>query len=156
VPIAAERLAPYPQVDLRFGDATVLLPSLVESGDVVMIDGPKGHRGIRLALSLLATGKPALVLVHDTNKGSPERRLLEALLPETVYSDDADFAEHTHLLDAAAGDDIPAANRYGTQSAVNGYGFSLACIPFNAERNYRWLLIRSIVDGLLYRLFRRG
>ncbi|MEY2633262.1 MAG: hypothetical protein RIR00_1916 [Pseudomonadota bacterium] len=156
VPVAAERLAPYPHVSLTFGDATRLLPEQVAAGDIVMIDGPKGHRGVRLALQLLATGKPALVFVHDTTKGSPERRLLERLLPETFYSDDADFAALTHDLDAQAGDDIPAANRYGPESTRNGYGFSLACIPHNPERNYGWLHLLSIVDGLFYRLFRRG
>lgn len=155
VPVAAERLSHFPNVDLRFGDATELLPAWIEDGDVVMIDGPKGHRGIRLALSLLITGKPSLIFVHDTCKGSPERNLLENLLPETLYSDDVDFAEKTHQLDSAAGDDIPEANRYGSQSSVNGYGFSLACIPFNPEGNYRWLLLRVIWDGFLYRLLRR-
>jgi len=68
VPTAAARLAGFSNLDLRFGDATRLLPGLVQPGDIVLIDGPKGFRGLRLALSLLASGKPALMTVlknHD-------------------------------------------------------------------------------------------
>src|SRR5919109_2973416 len=48
--VAAARLTPYRNVELRFGDATRELPAIARPGDVVLIDGPKGFRALRLAL----------------------------------------------------------------------------------------------------------
>ena len=154
VPVAAERLKDCPKVQQLFGDATQLLPSMTQPGDVALIDGPKGHRGLRLAISLLATGKVPMVFVHDTAHGTPERRFLETHFPETIFSDEAVIASVTHQLDAEAGDDIPAENRFHNGPPSAGYGFSLACIPYR-PRNYRLILALAVWDGVIHRLFRR-
>lgn len=148
VPVAAARMAPHAHAELRFGDATSILPAIAEAGDVALIDGPKGHRGVRLALSLLASGKLPMVFVHDAMPGSPERRLFERLLPEALYSDDPAFARETHSVDAAAHPDMAPERR----NPEAGYGYSLACIPYRADRNYGLLIARTALDGFLGRL----
>lgn len=156
VSIAAARLSGFSNVDLRFGDATALLPAIAQEGDIVLIDGPKGHRGVRMALTLLASGKVPLVFLHDTVIGGPERAFLERALPSITYSDDSTFADHTHDLDSSAQDDLPAVNRYlDGKRPVEGYGYSLACIPYDPACNYRWLLVKTVLDGFLHRLLRR-
>src|SRR5262249_32580799 len=120
VPIAAARLAGRGNVELRFGDATRILPRVTQPGDVVIIDGPKGYRGLRLALRLLAQAKPSLVFLHALGRRPPERGLVEARLPDTLYSDDPRFARLAHVLDAPARDSIPAENRWGEHGAPGG------------------------------------
>ena len=140
VAVAAARLAPFRNVELRFGDATRVLPALARAGDVALIDGPKGFRGLRLALRLLAQGRVAMVFVHDVSPGTPERRFLEAWLPSTLYSDDPRFAGIARALDGEA-DDIPPAHRWREGGAAQGYGYSLACLQHSRSAPYRraWL-----------------
>ena len=90
VAVAAERLRNEPNVQLLFGDATRLLPSLARTGDIALIDGPKGFRGVRLALSLLASARLPLVFVHDVGALTSERRFFAEYLPSSRYSDEPD------------------------------------------------------------------
>lgn len=155
VAVAAERLQGRGNVRQLFGDATRLLPEMARPGDVALIDGPKGHRGLRLALRLLAGGKTPLVFVHDTAAGSQERRYLSRRMPEAVYSDLPAFAEVAHHLDQGAWGELPEARRWtpaGPPAA--GYGFSLACLPHRSRRGYRGLLLRAVLDGLGHRLLK--
>lgn len=155
VTVAAERLAGRPNVELRFGDATAILPPLLRTGDVVLIDGPKGLRGLRLALHCLATRRCAAVFVHDLVLGSAERAFTERHLPETLYSDDSRFAAWSHVLDNACGEAIPTERRFQPDRPV-GYGFSLACIPAHSGRWYRTLGALALWYGLKLRLARRS
>lgn len=153
VAVAAERLARRGNVQQLFGDATRLLPDMARPGDVALIDGPKGYRGLRLALSLLAQGKTPLVFVHDTATGSPERDYLARRMPEVVYSDHPDFAGVAHHLDQGAWDELPEQNRWANQGApAAGYGFSLACLPQQEGRGYGLLKLQAILDGTRHRL----
>jgi len=155
VSIAAQRLENCANVRQLFGDATTLLPNMAAQGDVALIDGPKGYRGLRLALRLLATGKAPMVFVHDTGRNSPERNFLEKHFPETLYSDDPLIATATHELDAMAENDIPPENRFHAAPPPAGYGFSLACIPYRAERSYKLALLGAVWEGFVHRLLRR-
>ena len=56
VPVAQERLRGRSNVSLRSGDTTRILPAEVRQGNAVLIDGPKGFRGLRLALRHSGTG----------------------------------------------------------------------------------------------------
>ena len=150
VAVAAARLAPYRNVELRFGDATRALPGIARPGDVALIDGPKGFRGLRLALRLLAQGRVAMVFLHDVSPGTPERRFLERWLPATLYSDDARFAGVARALDAEA-NDIPEAHRWREGGAAQGYGYSLACLQRSTAAPYR----RAWAAASLARLVRR-
>lgn len=153
VAVAAERLQGRGNVRQLFGDATRLLPEMAQDGDVALIDGPKGYRGLRLALNLLASGRLPLVFVHDTARGAPERDFLDRRMPEAAYSDRPDFADVAHGLDQGAWDELPEAHRWTAAGApAAGYGFSLACLPHQAGRGYRLLLARAILDGLRHRL----
>lgn len=156
VAVAAERLGKRPNVRLLFGDATELLPQMAQEGDVALIDGPKGYRGVRLALRLLAQGKTPLVFLHDTAAGSQERNYLSAHMPETVYSDDAAFAQLAHVLDEGAWEELPQAHRWSAAGApAAGYGYSLACLPCQPGRAYRVLLLLAILAGFRHRLLKR-
>ena len=155
VAVAAERLRDRGNVRQLFGDATRLLPQMAQPGDVALIDGPKGYRGLRLALRLLADGKTPLVFVHDTAAGTQERRYLSRNLPGAVYSDLPSFAAIAHDLDQGAWDELPETKRWTPAGApAAGYGFSLACLPHQRGRGYRLLLLRAILAGFRHRLLK--
>jgi len=127
VQIAAERLREYRNIHQIFGDATTLLPEIVQSGsnDVVLIDGPKGFRGLRLAIRLLGSGHVGRVFVHDTAAGTDERKFLEKYLSDTLYSDTPILASQTHKLDTIDRIELTEEKEF---SEGRPYGFSLACI----------------------------
>ena len=155
VEIASERLKECANVRQIFGDATKLLPEMAQKTDIALIDGPKGYRGVRLALRLLHSGLP-MVFVHDTKLGSKERSFLNRRMPETLFSDNNEIALHTHQLDADISDDMDLAIRWTENGAPpNGYGFSLACLPSVAQQNYQRLLAHAVVDGFVARIFQK-
>jgi predicted O-methyltransferase YrrM len=145
--VAAARLTPYRNVELRFGDATRELPAIARPGDVVLIDGPKGFRALRLALRLLARCGVAMAFLHDMTPGTPERRFLERRLPATLYSDDRRFAEVAHSLDAAAGE-IPEQHRWRGR---DGYGYSLACLQRRPDERYWTAWLGAVLAGVARR-----
>ena len=155
VHVAGDRLKGRDNVSLRFGDATRILPAEVREGDLVLIDGPKGFRGLRLALRLLATGKPKLVFVHDCGLGTEERAFLDATLCGALYSDSIDFARVARVLDAACWADIPPERRFDGERAPRAYGFGLACLPFDPAASYRTAFARAVIAGIGSRLKRR-
>lgn len=147
VRVAAERLRGYVNVDLKFGDATRALPRVAQDGDVALIDGPKGWRGVRLALRLLAEGCVRMVFVHDVLPHTPERRFLEKWLPHALYSDHPRFAAIAHRLDAAAAHWMPDTKRWRPEGS-NGYGYSLACLQPPAAGGLRLARLAAIFAGL--------
>jgi hypothetical protein len=155
VRVAQERLAGRDNVSLRFGDATRILPAEVRQGDVILIDGPKGFRGLRLALRLLATGKLTQVFVHDCGLGSEERAFLDAHVHDTVYSDSIEFARVARVLDSACWPDIPPDRRFEGERPPRAYGFGLACIPFDPAVSYRTLFGRAVIGGITSRFRNR-
>lgn len=145
VAVARERLRECGNVRLLFGDATELLPAMAREGDAALIDGPKGFRALRLALRLLATGRVALVGLHDVGRDTPERRFLDARCPGTIYSDDPDFAAIAHVLDDERAD-IPAEHRL--IRSPRGYGYSLAVLAPVPDRRYRIEWIRATLAAM--------
>ncbi|MFL6569996.1 MAG: hypothetical protein ACJ8LI_12605 [Chthoniobacterales bacterium] len=99
VAIAAERLKDCANVECRFGDSRVLLPQLVARDDVVLIDGPKDFRAVKLALQLLRSGKPAAVFVHDLWLGSPARSFVDRSLRSALLSDHPEWVRRYCHLD---------------------------------------------------------
>jgi len=148
VQVAAERLKGRENVSLRFGDATRILPAEVREGDVVLIDGPKGFRGLRLALRLLSTGKLMQVFVHDCGLATEERAFLDANVRGALYSDSIEFARIARVLDATCWADIPPDRRFDGERAPRAYGFGLACIPFDPAVSYRAVFARAVLAGL--------
>ncbi len=155
VAVAADRLRGCANVRVLFGDATRLLPEFSREGDVALIDGPKGHRGLRLAARLLATGRLPLVFLHDTGSGTLERDFLEQRFPEALYSDDASLAKIARVLDRGAEPDIPPANRWNEGPPAAGYGFSLACLPWRPEGHYLRSMAWAAWQGFTHRLGKR-
>lgn len=143
---AKQRLAKRSNVVLLYGDARKLLPQLVEPGDVVLIDGPKAFRAIRLALRLLASGKVQHVFVHDVTTETPERRFVARHFPEARFSDWTGFADVA--IEADAGTDAIPPSRRNEAGATFGYGYAMTYLPRVASRNYRWLLARAFLAGL--------
>jgi len=119
VGMAAERLRDCTNVDARFGDSLVLLPALVGPGDVVLIDGPKDLRAMKLALRLLASNQPAAVFVHDLWLGSSARRFIDRHLPQALLSDNPNWVERYARLDSSK--PVPVA----TGTAHRAYGATL-------------------------------
>jgi len=140
---------------MRFGDATRILPAEVRKGDVVLIDGPKGFRGLRLALRLLAPGRVTQVFIHDCGLGTEERAFLGAHLRGALYSDSIEFARVARVLDTACWADMPSDRRFDGERPPRAYGYGLACIPFDPAVSYRMLFARALVAGIRSRLKHR-
>lgn len=141
VPIAAARLADCKNVNLLFGDARKVLPRIVQDDDIVVIDGPKGYRALRLALRLLTEGKVSNVFLHDLTRDTPERDFVSRYLPEARFSDERTYAEIGSVLDATVVDTIPPHARLKGFAGDFGYGYAMTWLPRKPNRNYRWLLL---------------
>ncbi len=139
------RLAGRSNVTLLFGDAEKKLPELLQKGDAVLIDGPKMFRAIRLALRLLATGKPVAVFIHDMKFGTNERAFLDRFFPEALSATHARSRRVAAPLDADAVAKGSPHTRLDGFKGDFGYGFSLACIPLKRGKWYRTLLALSYV-----------
>ena len=155
VRVAQDRLRGRGNVSLRFGDATRILPAEVRRGDLILIDGPKGFRGLRLALRLLATGRVTQVFVHDCAYGTEERAFLDAHFRGALYSDSIEFARVARALDTACWADIPSDRRFDGERPPRAYGYGLACIPFDPAVPYRMLFARAVVAGIKSRIKHR-
>ncbi len=101
VEIAAERLKGRSNVECRFGDSRLLLPQLLQPGDVILIDGPKDFRALKLALRLLRTGKPRAVFVHDLWLGLPARRFADRWIRGVFFSDNPEWVRRYSYLDSS-------------------------------------------------------
>ncbi len=142
VPIAAERLRACANVECRFGDSLRLLPALVEPGDVVLIDGPKDFRALRLAFRLLARHEAAVVLVHDLWLGAPARRLVDRTLPRALLSDEPAWVERYAELDRKRTPaDRPALGRRCA------YGATLGCFEAGAAPYSQAALQARLAQG---------
>jgi hypothetical protein len=153
---ARAKLRHLPNVDLLYGDATMLLPKLVQPDDVVVIDGPKSFRALFLGLNLLEQGA-ATVFLHDFSRGLPERDIVESNIPEAFFSDDAEFVARYSYLDqecwAVMDKNRPAGrkpyNSLGSERA--SYGPTFACMPRNPNRSYRGGMDRDARQALIRR-----
>ncbi len=132
-PIAAERLAPFKNVKLLFGDSTKLIPEMLREGDVVLIDGPKHFRAIRLALELAATEKAQAIFIHDVDRSVPERHYLDKHVPGVSYSDDESFVQEFRSLDdkcwpvGGANDTAWEPYQFGVDG-LRSYGPTMGCM----------------------------
>ncbi len=146
VEVAAERLKPYANVDCRFGDSRRLLPELLQPGDVVLIDGPKDFRALKLALRLLRTGKPRAVFVHDLWLGLPARHFVDRHLPGAFLSDDPEWVRRYSKLDSSKPLPLPSGD-----AVRRAYGATFACLPA-AGQNYAFRLFQCTVAQAIDRI----
>jgi len=142
VKIAAERLRECSNVECRFGDSLLLLPELIQTGDIVLIDGPKDFRALKLAFRLLAGGKPAAVFVHDLWLGSPARKFVDRYLPSVLLSDDRQWVERYARLDSRK-------RPPPCQSSARhwAYGATLGCFEKETANYGRRLIQCSAAQG---------
>lgn len=141
--VAAERLRGCNNVECRFGDSLLLLPKLVERGDLVLIDGPKDFRALKLALRLLRSGKPAGVFVHDLWLGSPARRFVDRHLSSALLSDDPRWVERYATLDSSKRPAPP----FAPAGLRRAYGPTLGCLEADNEHYALRLLQCSAAQG---------
>lgn len=152
VPVANKRLQGLENVSLLFGDSCKVFPEMVQAGDVVIIDGPKMFKAVRLALKLLATRKPLYVFIHDIGITTRERTYFKFFMPEVMYSDNREVATITSKLDTQAESALPDSKRISGSFGEFGYGFCLAAIPYVPEKNYWSLYYISVVVDAYFRV----
>jgi predicted O-methyltransferase YrrM len=142
VAMAAERLRGCANVDCQFGDSIRVLPELVAPGDIVLIDGPKGFRALKLALRLLRTGHVSAVFVHDLWLGSTTRRFVDRTLPSALLSDEPRWVERYATVDSNKA--IPSPAKPGERRA---YGATLGYFEGGAENYTIKLLQCTLAQG---------
>src|SRR5206468_6479532 len=96
-PAAEAKLENEPNVELLYGDSRAILPERLQTGDAVLIDGPKDFRALKLAIDLLRTEKPCAVFIHDFPPNSPQRKLVERNFPNAFFGDDPLFQRFQSL-----------------------------------------------------------
>jgi predicted O-methyltransferase YrrM len=132
--IAEAKLKPYANVELLYGDSREILPGRLQTGDAVLIDGPKDFRALKFALRLLRTGKPCAVLIHDFHQGQPARKFVERHWCGAFFSDDPVFAVHLRELNLRIGRDP------NSKHAVAPF----LCLPADLPAPYWILLFRMV------------
>lgn len=143
VMVAAERLKEQRNVECRFGDSRLLLPQLLRTGDVVLIDGPKDFRAVKLALSLLRTGHPIVVFVHDLWAGSPARKFVDRHLKSAFLSDASEWVRRYAQLDFRR---RKPPTFPGNARVV--YGATLGCLPAREENYSARLMQCALAQGI--------
>jgi len=136
VAAAEAKLKPCANVDLLYGDSREILPARLQSGDAVLIDGPKDFRALKLALDLLRTGKPCAVFVHDFPPNSPHRKFVERNFPNAFFGDDPLF-QRFQSLDNERDPRPNPQRRYGT----------FVCLPPPLPTPYFLLRLRIMLCG---------
>jgi Methyltransferase domain len=141
---AEAKLRNESNVELLYGDSREILPARLQSGDGVLIDGPKGFRALKLAIDLLRTGDPCAVFVHDFPPSSPQRKFVERNFPSAFFGDDPLFQRFQSL-------DRQRDPRAGAVEAVSAapsrrYGI-FACLPPPLPAAYWKLRFRLLTQG---------
>lgn len=155
--VAEARLKNFGHIELLYGDSRRLLFDHLRPGAVVVIDGPKGFRALRLALQLLSTGKVRMVFIHDTYKGLATRCFLEQHIPGTLFSDSEEFVQRFKHLDGPCWDGFDADRPFEWRPASLGmsaepsYGPTFACLPHDPAIPYGRLLWRLHLANVMAR-----
>lgn len=148
VPIAEARLGKQSNVQLEYGDACERLPAVVTGNDVVIIDGPKNLKALRLALGLLQSCAPRMVFIHDCYRGHEIRDFIEAHCSSALFSDDSTFIERYRYLDDRCWQTSEDGAQTGWQPYMfsnvpcESYGPTFACLPYDESCDYSALLSR--------------
>jgi predicted O-methyltransferase YrrM len=135
-PAAEAKLKACSNVELLYGDSRQILPQRLQTGDAVLIDGPKDFRALKLAIDLLRTGKPCAVFVHDFPPNSPQRKFVERNWPNAFFGDDP-FFQHFQSLDSERDPRPNPQRRYGT----------FVCLPPPLPESYFLLRLRLMLRG---------
>src|SRR5947209_13246815 len=134
---AEAKLKPFSNVELLYGDSREILRKRLQSGDAILIDGPKDFRALKLAFDLVRTGKPCAVFVHDFPASSPQRKFVERNWPNAFFGDDPLF-QRFQSLDNERDPRPNPQRRYGT----------FVCLPPPLPAPY-WKLRAKLVVGAM-------
>ncbi len=143
VPIAEGRLKSFEHIELLYGDSQKLLFKHLKQDAVIIIDGPKGFRALRLALQLLMTGKARMVFVHDVYRGLATRRFVEQNVPGALFSDHKAYVESFKQIDEPcwrAFDEMGDMEWRPKDVKSPSYGPTFACLPYDPNASYGKLL----------------
>ena len=160
VVLAKRNLQSCANVDCRFGDSRKLLLELVQPGDIVVIDGPKEYRALKLAMTLLRKRQPKAVFIHDCYRGSIEREFLDNNVPGCLFSDQEEFVHRYRNFDSKCWERTDTMIREGIfihhldKGKGASYGPTFACLPYNPALPYRKLVFQLSVADMLERLRR--
>ncbi len=126
-PAAEAKLKNEPSVELLYGDSWEILPKRLQSGDAVLIDGPKDFRALKLAIALLRTEKPCTVFIHDFPLNSPQRKFVERNFSDAFFGDDPLFARF-QSLDVDRDPRRSGVEAAGSAADLRRYGV-FVCLP---------------------------
>ncbi|MEI8289515.1 MAG: class I SAM-dependent methyltransferase [Verrucomicrobiota bacterium] len=160
VGLATKNLKGLANVDCRFGDSRTLLLEMVQPADIVVIDGPKEYRALRLALTLLWQRQPKMVFIHDCYRGSIERHFLDKNVPGCLFSDQKEFVQRYRKFDAKCWEKTNSMIREGVfiphlnHGKGASYGPTFACLPYNPKLPFRKLLFQLRLADMLNRVTR--
>ena len=135
-PAAEAKLKSESNVELSYGDSREILPSRLQEGDAVLIDGPKDFRALKLAVDLLRTGMPCAVFVHDFPPNSLQRKFVERNFQNAFFGDDPLF-QRFQSLDNERDPRPNSQRRYGI----------FACLPPPLPCSYWKLRFRLLTQG---------
>ncbi|MBZ0135248.1 MAG: hypothetical protein K8I27_02605 [Planctomycetes bacterium] len=145
--IARERLTPFENVQLLYGDSTKLLPRILRNDDVVLVDGPKGPAGVFLCLNACRAATPRMIFLHDTHHGQKERQLTDVFWRGAGYSDHPAYVAEFSHLDSECWKHISDHDIHGWEApskrmgeAQPSYGPTLACLPPMRSKDARWCI----------------
>lgn len=140
---ALTRLKPFKNVECLFGDSFALMPKRAQKGDVLVIDGPKDWKALKLAFKLIRGKKPSYVFIHDCNRDSPIRSFLEKTIPWAFYSDDHAFIQNfCHLDQYQEGEKLQKWSDPKYKPTDCSYGGTFLCIPCAANKLTAFHLIK--------------
>lgn len=101
--ICERRLAHCTNVNLLYGDATKIVPGMLEGRTeptVLLFDGPKGWPAVRLLKKVLDTyPQVRAVCLHDCYKDSEARNAMIESFPNCTFTDDPAFLKRFSYLD---------------------------------------------------------
>ncbi len=134
---AETKLKPCANVELLYGDSREILPERLQTGDAVLIDGPKDFRALKLAFDLIRTGKPCAVFVHDFPPNSSQRKFVERNWPNAFFGDDPLF-QRFQSLDNERDPRPNSQRRYGT----------FVCLPPPMPAPYWQLQMKLVMSSI--------
>ncbi|MEK7579301.1 MAG: hypothetical protein AAB460_02090 [Patescibacteria group bacterium] len=154
--LCEERLRPYTNVRLYYGDAMKLLPGLLEGGSeptALLIDGPKGAKAVGLIKKIFERYENvAVVFLHDSYEGSEARIAIREMGLDAEYTDDTQFVTRFAFLDEGIALGSIHPDKYsGTIKTlpIKSYGPTLAILT-SAQTNHG-VLRRGVFARLLAR-----
>jgi hypothetical protein len=138
-----ERLRPFPNVHLHYGNSLALVPHIVATSAVptaLFVDGPKGQLAVELIRTCFRLSPNLkLAFLHDSYRGSVARTAVEKEFPDAWFTDDKAYCQRFHHLDNVSSETYRQLSQQedfdgkyhlsiDTMNEETSYGPTLACI----------------------------